>query len=151
MRYPKMIAPGVAVIGRFNPEPSQLDSATLNDKALSVIAEHELVHHSLAYVAVREPAYNKTLTKNDIVSVWHRDKDSMYGPDNDKLLTMLIWSNREQTQIQLPDGTVFNPTPGDILLVHNDSVMHRTPPEVSDDRWFFRAMVKTPKWMEIAK
>jgi hypothetical protein len=63
---------------------------------------------------------------------------------------MVLWSNREQTEIKLADGTEIKPTPGDVLLIANSVVEHRTPQVISKDRWFFRQYTNTPDWMEIA-
>lgn len=157
MDYPKMIAPGVAVIGRF--EPSLFDARLIGYELLEATRHFQIDgfgtwtgstwydHYTTA--EVREPKVSASLSKHGgpdpALAPWHRDR---IGNEN---TCMVIWSNQEQTEIKLPDGTELKPNPGDILIIDNEHVMHRTPVQVSENRWFFRRYVKTPSWMEIAK
>ena len=155
--YPQVIAPGVTVIGRYTPD--KLDASTIGEDLLRYTVEQQLAQASFGAwnlaewsnfglaAEVRSPSANQIAKTGKVASVWHKDNSTLGDPT----LGMVLWSNREQTELLLPDGTILNPEPFDILLIHNDSVKHRTPPEMSEDRWFFRRMVKVPDWMQIAK
>lgn len=132
----KRLAPGVMVVGRFEPDPiTELGFGTI----------WRGVHKQVPFLNgtegnVRDPETNNRLKTNQVASNWHRDTS-----DHDT--AMVLWSNKEQTQILLPDGTIIQPDPCDIVVIHNEKVMHRTPSEMSADRWFFRAHIRAPQWL----
>jgi hypothetical protein len=148
--YPKMLAPGVAVIGKYNPR--KLDSKKIAGHLVKITIDQNLIGfkkgswpsadwHDGIDAEVRSPEnYTKGYAG---FPQWHQDMPI----DNDPSLGMVLWSNREQTEIKLPDDTILNAVPGDVLLIRNKSVHHRTPKIMSPDRWFFRRFVKVPDWM----
>jgi hypothetical protein len=150
----RQLAPGVLVIGRY--EPSNFDAQEMGRYLTDVSVKRGLETSGYGYwwksawgddklsAELRSPNNHPEIVSYGTSTKWHRD-------NNSSDVGMVLWSNREQTEIKLPDETVIRPEPGDILLIRNLSVEHRTPPEVSSDRWFFRRHVKVPEWMEIAK
>jgi hypothetical protein len=150
----KQLAAGVFVIGRY--EPSNFDATEMGEHLAKLSVDFGLETSGSGYwymaawgdiklsAELRSPANHPEIVSYGSSTKWHKDN---FSAD----VGMVVWSNREQTEIRLPDGGVIKPEPGDILLIRNLSVEHRTPPEVSPDRWFFRRHVKVPDWMEIAK
>ena len=135
----KTLAPGVAIIGRFMPDPTlELTHASIHDGI-----EEQVPFLNKIHADVRDPKLNNELKSQLVASNWHRDVSYSWHSE----LAMVVWSNREQTEIQLPDGTVIEPEPYDIVAIHNDKVMHKTPSRMSEDRWFFRAHLRAPEWL----
>jgi len=146
----KYLAPGVAVIGRY--EPEIFNAKTIGEHLLKLTEELKLESYEQGGwsgatwldwekgAEVREPYISMRYagSQNDVAK-WHHDNRSS-SPG----MYMVLWSNREQTEIKLPDGTILRADPGDVLLVSNDEVQHRTPIQVSNDRWFFRRFVQKP-------
>lgn len=149
MEYPKMIATGVAVIGRY--QPRKLDAKRIGQHLIDITknlqcedsrgawSEADWYSHKLS-AEVRTTIANEKSRRSGIALPWHRDSQ---GKD----IAMVLWSNREQTEIQLPDETVLKPDSYDIVIIRNTVVKHRTPPQVSSDRWFFRRFVKVPDFL----
>lgn len=147
----RQLAPGVMIIGRY--VPTVYDPGVVGPELLRVSQNAGLVSLNgiQAYwpMAVwgdaktaselRSPE-NHAFVTGSRASEWHQDT---YGQQ----FAMMLWSNREQTEIMLLDGTILHPEPYDILLVSNTAVQHRTPPVISEDRWFFRRVVEEPDWM----
>ena len=145
----KKLAPGVFVIGRY--EPDQLDPAKIGTELVSLTNNLNL--ETFAYGAyntdwtdhntaseVRAPRTNEYMAKSENVTPWHKDNSG-------KECALVLWSNREQTEIKTPNGDILKPDPFDVLCIANAAVEHRTPPQISEDRWFFRRTVKVPDWM----
>lgn len=61
---------------------------------------------------------------------WHKDRTNSH---------MLVWSNREATEIRL-DHTVYTFAPYDVILLDDRVCHHRIPEIVSDDRLFWRLL-----------
>jgi hypothetical protein len=155
--YPQILAPGVAVIGRYEPSNFSIkkiaeellyltDSLDLQTKTYSnpmddFVADDRCVSDQHAY-EVRSPKNNNLMVKKSgEIRNWHRDRG---GIDT----ALVLWSNREQTEVRTSNRTVIKLNPGDVILIHNKSIMHRIPQKISDDRWFFRRFVKTPNWLK---
>lgn len=136
-RYPKKLAPGVAIIGHYYPT-STLDSWEIR---LAIPAQVKKLLGDISG-EVREPTDNLRIRHHEIAGSWHHD--GMFG---DSPTAMVVWSNREQTEVQLSNGTVIQPDPGDIVLVHNTMTKHRSPQKMSEDRWFFRSHISVPTWL----
>jgi hypothetical protein len=143
------------VIGRY--EPSRFTAETIGEELLRLTDSlnlHTSPHgqcwsHSdwadlKSASEVRSPEEVSTPMQrlSDASSFWHQDvrKQNCW---------MVLWSNREQTEIRTMDGTVLNKLePYDVILIHNTLVEHRTPEKVSNDRWFFRRFVIEPEWLQ---
>lgn len=155
MRYntPKLLAPGVAVIGKF--EPDIFDAAKIGETL--IIMTSDLQTYSFGAwegadwydfseaAEVRSPETVHENLKSGKTVNWHRDGHS--GHSLDSSYCMAVWSNREQTELKLADETVLRPNPGEVVIIQNSAVLHRTPPELSPDRWFFRRVVQKPDWL----
>lgn len=136
----KTLAPGVVIVGHFDP-PSFLLTHSDIDKGVRSKIKEFLDERSSG--GIRDPQENLRLRTDAVASMWHKDISFMYA-DN---LAMILWSNREQTEIKLPDETIIQPDPCDIVMVHNEKAMHRTPQLMSNDRWFYRNHVRAPEWL----
>lgn len=152
--YPQVIAPGVAIIGYYKPDIFHASAIAQNLVGMTVINGLEQSgsgawdnaewSSDLLAAEVRSPANHAFVVANGRSTEWHNDGGL---PD----MAMVVWSNREQTEVRLKDGTILRADPGDVMLINNSIVEHRTPPKLSEDRWFFRRYVKVPDWMQIAR
>lgn len=100
----------------------------------------------LNHVSLRSPIINLIVKQNaSTVNNWHQDywhQDYVYR-NRELCRYLLLWSNREQTQIrslktekQLPDFKPYQ-----FILVDNLRTEHRMPPVISPDRWFLRLIL----------
>lgn len=156
----KKLAPGVFVIGKY--QPDTFDAKKIGEELLDMTSgldvhpravwrgdasyNPDIFHFTAWYkldvgAEVRPPDSNiYTSQFKEAASLFHHD-----GVSEDSVV--VVWSNREQTEIQLADGTIIHGEPGDVIALRNEQVLHRTPEIKSTDRWFFRRYVKPPEWM----
>lgn len=144
----KQLAPGVFIVGRY--EPQQLDGSLIGRELVTLTSDLKTQGYGSwtggdwqdhqAAAEVRPPDVTQMiLDRPEYISDWHRDNSGKPGG-------VVVWSNREQTEIKLKDGTVLCPDSCDVLLISNAEVEHRTPQKISKDRWFFRRHVELPDW-----
>jgi hypothetical protein len=146
----KQIAPGVMIIGNYMPET--YDPAVIGEKLLELTNSLGMkrmpdygawpssswsIYDEAA--EVRSPDNHVVVREHGTSHRWHRD-----GTGD---TAMVVWSNREGTEIKLPDGTEIQTAPGDIVALRNTVVEHRTPDKQSPDRWFFRRTCVVPEWL----
>lgn len=156
----KKLAPGVAVIGKYIPPVLESDRIGLDlldfTKQLRTHSggvwselDHEFYKAMLRKIAEwsdREKAAEVRCpssiihVSDGLSNVWHHDI-----PD-DENLAMVLWSNREPTEI-LYNKQEVHADSGDVILIRNRTVLHRTPYSLSPDRFFFRRYVVTPEWL----
>lgn len=172
----KILAPGVIVIGKYLPQIMDAEKIGMDlvemtkhieshgqgrgnyigppaaSDATEYLAYIVQWMHGPMHAEVRSPE-SSAHTTNPVTN-WHHDgiykprPDGDYGTSlHDEQAGMVVWSNRESTEIRLADETVIRPEPGDIVLIRNMAAMHRTPLVRSADRWFFRRYVKV-NWEE---
>lgn len=64
---------------------------------------------------------------------WHQDGGGIEGTTRH----MVVWASEQPTEIRLPDGTVFQGQPFDLVWFNNDVVQHRQPRGTDEGRrWF---------------
>jgi hypothetical protein len=138
--YPRTLAPGVLVIGRY--EPSRWTAETIGRELLRLTDSLHLqeCEDLTSTSEVRSPETNIKIARKLTKMGWHSDRE---GAD----VWIVLWSNREQTEIRTPNRVVLKPEPYDVVLFHNKSVEHRGPKKMSRDRWFFRRFVRMPRWL----
>lgn len=147
----KQLAPGVVVIGHYDMHTA--DPKVIGEELAEMTKDlpkgysswHGADWTDESGAEVRTPETSREsgfrlLAKRIENDGWHRDA-------HDSPLSMIVWSNQEQTEIRTPDGTVIQTEPGDVIIIDNLAVEHRTPPNASLDRWFFRRYVQTPDWL----
>lgn len=158
----KILAPGIAIIGRYRPRT--LNPSRMSERLFAISKQHNLQPFSPKSHGVkvergrsrwtfyhldgelRFPEDNLDIkSRIDGVNAWHHDRPSTMH--REKKLGMVLWSNREQTEIRLPDGEILVPNPGDVALMRNADAEHKTPTIMSPDRWFFRQFVVCPDWL----
>lgn len=68
------------------------------------------------------------------ISAWHRDGNELLKEN-----TIVVWSNREQTEVLDPrTSTICHFNPYEVVLIHNQIAQHRMPAYISPDRLFVR-------------
>jgi hypothetical protein len=150
--YPRLVAPGVIVVGRY--EPRSLDAEVMGKVLLRLTERaglrsdgsgcwtHADWGDPASTAEVRSPESNARVAE-ELAQRWHRDGSNSDGGD----LWIVLWSNREQTEIRTADGAAVALDPCDVVLIRNGSVEHRSPEKASPDRWFFRRLVQPPEWL----
>lgn len=148
----KTLAPGVAIIGNYMPSfdiPSMIGNDILRyTTKVGLRGGGKFLAWTMAdwfsdeLAAEVRTASHKWIKDPDVGSIgkWHSDAN---GDD----LALVIWSNCCPTEIRLPDGTVIVPEPGDIAVIRNSKVEHRTPLGIPDGRIFFRQTCAVPEWL----
>ena len=126
------------IIGQFVPE--RLDEPEIRDGLRAWLEQRGYV---LSWLEARTPAQNSAIGSADQgelyedIKVWHRDGMSA------RTSTFVVWANIAPTEILYqPTRTRLNTQPFDVVLIHNQEVVHRTPRIMPDGRWFVRAPVK---------
>lgn len=80
---------------------------------------------------VREPPRHR---ERNTADDWHKDCGGV-----DLLIT--IWTNIKPTEVRFSDGSLLEAKDGDVILIDNLEVEHRTPEGSLEGRWFARARV----------
>jgi len=78
---------------------------------------------------IRTPGY----TSNEIRD-WHPDGESGKGTH----FQLIFWASSDPPEFRLPNKTIWQPQPGDLVLVRNWLCEHRQPPFIHPDRLFVR-------------
>lgn len=128
----------VTVIGNYIP-PNGADRSDIHEALSGIIKRAGItVGNQVVDLEIRDPLWHVTrlTSKIELEScVWHKDA----GWTKDRFLT---WAYPEPTEFKLPrKRKIFMFAPGDILVVDNQKVMHRTPRNIGRNRWFARATV----------
>ena len=132
------------VLGTYIPEV--YDAERIGRELGLLVSSHGLKKHpgALSGVTVRGPKHNKALSDSISSSgpnKFHRDANQVTTGD----LSLVVWASDSPTELLSRDGTVWQPAPFEVVLFSNSEVMHRIPPNIGSDRWFFREFVLTPK------
>ena len=121
----------------------------------TVIADElRLALSSCGITALKVEVHKPRLVIDPVIQYWHRDGLGKYNrqnriviPDGSILLDsmmvpsirwMIVWSNKEPTDICTADYVRYVFNPFDAVLLDNRAVYHRVPPCVSAFRWFVR-------------
>ena len=128
----KQLAPGVFVIDRY--EPETLDPDIVGQELLAITKRHNMIEYSEGAwdgatwkshprgAELRAPKVTKQVMENKLSTAWHHD-----GRGQTPNQVMIVWSNREQTEVKTPGGEIVCPEPYDVIAIVNDLVEHRTP------------------------
>lgn len=81
----------------------------------------------------------KTAVPGSEGTSFHQDGDTS-GVDMD--FGMVLWSNKEPTEIKLSSGKVVTPKRFELVYFNNLDVHHRRPPHFEGRRWSFRQRVE---------
>lgn len=136
------------VIGNYTPENLPLTTVHLASEIYKHITpglQSEIPWSTfIEHWRLRGTDFNYLLRKQtgDEIYRFHTDGSGKYNND----LHMIIWSNIYPTEIVYPDLTSFPTKAGDIVLLNNREVFHRTPSDFQGQqpRYFGRAVL--PDW-----
>lgn len=132
---------GAKVIANW--QPSELDYTRVYDEWLAIInrlcGSKKLIR---SMTDVRSPSHMHAAG----FTRWHRDHyrcAKQNGCNCEARVYIVVWSNYLPTLVKLSDGSRLRTKAGDVLLLDNDLVLHRTDKRVraGTTRWFARAMI----------
>lgn len=85
----------------------------------------------------RSKEYNNNLNGNGVIETWHADGDSGLRAQTKYFI---VWSSCETTLIRLPDRTVYEPADGELLVVNNETCLHKKRKDIGHGRLFARGL-----------
>lgn len=114
-----------------NWQPSRLDEKTIQLE-LRVLLGTLLLNAGIPMV--RSPKEHEEL--GDLQEIgWHKDNQ---GKD----CMLVVWSNLKPTEVRFKNRRRLRARDGDVILLQNGAVEHRTPADAIDGRrWFARTIV----------
>lgn len=109
-----------------NWQPSKLDALTIQAEFVVMLGSKGLL--SLGIPEVRWPGSGGFID-------WHQDNEGQEA-------LLAVWSNVTPTEVRFRNGRTLRAVDGDVILIQNDKVFHKTPARLAKGRWFARTFVR---------